>query len=148
MQFGGKTHNKTKGVKYAFCKKCGCYLEDNCNCCPSCGEVVTKKQPESIIEEDKNKERGPWKGFAIASLPSSIVGLIIIFMPYLSIYGFITVNVALVLAILGLKSKKSHGLALAGLIISCVALAIIFILVVSCVTCIHIIVRDGCSSVY
>lgn len=131
-----------------FCKKCGCYLEDNCNCCPSCGEVVTKKQPEAIIEEDKNKERGPWKGFAIASLPSSIVGLITIFMPYLSIYGFITINVALVLAILGLKSKKNHGLALAGLIISCVALAIIFILVVSCVTCIHIIVRDGCSSVY
>ncbi len=126
-----------------FCKKCGVYLEENYISCPDCGEVVTKKQPQ-IIKEDENIESGPWKGFAIASLPSSIVGLVFTFTMNLTIFGLIISNIALVLAILGLKSRKKHRLALAGMIISCITITIAFMLIVTCIACINIAFRNGC----
>lgn len=131
-----------------FCKKCGCFLEDSYNNCPSCGEIVGNKQPSSHIVDDATQERGPWKGFAIASFPTSIVGLCFSFLPYLCIYGFLISSTALVLAILGLKSANKHGYALAGLIISCVALGMIVLIILACTACIFVSPIGVCAILY
>lgn len=117
----------------AFCKNCGTQLDDNYKVCPNCGQpVVAQPAQQEAAPVAVEEPKGPWKVFAILGLVFGIVGLVL---SWASFGGLIISVVALVFSILGLKSKAKHGMAVAGLVLSIIALALSLILFIACTAC-------------
>ena len=118
----------------AFCKNCGTQLDDNYKVCPNCGQPVTAQPAEQgaapvVAEEPK----GPWKVFAILGLVFGIVGLVL---SWANVGGLLISVAGLVFSILGKKSVSKHGVAVAGLILSIIALALSAVLFITCTVCV------------
>lgn len=93
-----------------FCQNCGYKLKENSNFCSFCGKKVEKVEPEVVI--DPNIERGPFKGFAKAAFPVSIVAIV---GSFFIIYGLIPILYGFILSGLGLYSKQEHDRAVRSL---------------------------------
>lgn len=119
----------------AFCKNCGTQLDDSYKVWPNCGQPVAAQsvaQPQAAAPATVEEPKGPWKVFAILGLIFGIIGLVLSW----ASFGGLTISVvALVFSILGLKSKAKHGMAVAGLVLSIIALALSTILVIACTLC-------------
>ncbi len=98
-----------------FCKHCGSQIDDDSVFCPRCGAVQTapvQVQPVPVQQETTNV--------------LAIVGFVLSF--------FVTIA-GLICSIIGLKRApqlggKGRGLAIAGIIISAVSMALAFILLI------------------
>ena len=111
-----------------FCTYCGKEMADGFVICPGCGastaQNATHQQPDPSqmyaqpvvppVAAPKD-ERG---GLAIAGFVVSLVSIVCCY------FGVVTGIVGLILSILGMKSTTKKGLAIAGVIISAVAIFI------------------------
>ena len=89
-----------------YCSKCGYILKKDGNFCEFCGAKVNKIEtvkPEVV--EDPNVEKGPFKGFAKAAFPISIVAIV---GSFFIIYGLIPILYGFILSGLGLYSKQEN----------------------------------------
>lgn len=103
-----------------FCKNCGAKLPENGTVCPNCGERVVSNSSQTI--NYNTGERGPYKVFATIGLVTSICALVICWIPWM----WLLFIAPLVLSILGHKSEINHGRAVAGLIMSVLAICLSF----------------------
>ena len=101
-----------------FCNKCGAEIPEGGAVCPKCGERVAASQPAA--QPAVAREAGPYRVFATIALVLSIIGLVFCWVPWMWFYYI----APLVLAILGLKSKVSHGKAVTALVLSIIDLVI------------------------
>lgn len=95
-----------------FCKNCGKEIDDKASVCVHCGVAVENE----ALKTDKKVN-----AFGIAGFVVSLVSL------YLGIYFCIASVVGLVLSIVGMTQMKKcrvNGLAVAGLVLGIVSLAI------------------------
>jgi hypothetical protein len=89
-----------------YCSKCGYILKKDGNFCEFCGSKVNKIEivkPEVV--EDQNVEKGPFKGFAKAAFPISIVAIV---GSFFIIYGLIPILYGFIFSGLGLYSKQEN----------------------------------------
>lgn len=109
-----------------FCPKCGAQNPDGATFCATCGEAFAA--PQATVQVPAGAPKVPGKGLGIASLVLGIVAFIIFGIPC-SITG-------LVLGAVGLAKAKAagmkNGMALAGVILSIVALGLTL---VTCFLC-------------
>lgn len=102
-----------------FCSNCGTEIVDGANACSNCGTLVNKPQVTNV-----NVSNQPTNGFAIAGFVLSLVSLVCC--------GTTSV-LGLIFSIIGLvQSKKMNGngkgLAIAGIVISCIFVVIVVLL--------------------
>jgi len=99
------------------CSKCGFELAENSKFCPNCGTQV------NVSEEMGQNKMTP---FGIAGFVVSLVAIFFSNFGYMQF--FILAVPALCLSILGMVDKKhlKHGLAVAGLVLSIIAIILSF----------------------
>ena len=89
-----------------YCNQCGFILKKDSNFCEFCGAKVNKIEtvkPEVV--EDPNVEKGPFKGFAKAAFPISIVAIV---GSFFIIYGLVPILYGFIFSGLGLYSKQEN----------------------------------------
>ena len=103
-----------------FCKNCGKEIDDKATVCVHCGVPTANAQPQQVVVTS-----APSNGFAIA-------GLVCSFFSFLAVVG-------LILSIVGLRKSKTpefngkgKGLAIAGIVISCITLFYWIIIMATC----------------
>lgn len=107
-----------------FCVKCGNRIEAGWNVCPNCGARCTENRDAPISYQSGNGNSG-YRGLAIASLVSGIIGLIFCCIGI----GIIPSIIGLILSILSLrKQNTNNSMAVAGLITSLIGIISILIL--------------------
>lgn len=135
------------------CSSCGKGIADNTKFCPFCGapcEPETKTGFDTTSQENTGEgvyyesaantaaPAGTSKGLSIAGLVLGIVAIIFAFVPSLNIVGFICGVVGIVLSAIAIsQSKKAgekNGMAVAGLVLSIISIAIgIIVVMVACI---------------
>ena len=108
--------------KIMFCKNCGKEIDDNATVCIHCGVPTANAQQQPVVTGNKTN------GLAIAGLVLSIL--------------FWTSLIGLILSIVGLQKSKTEeyngsgrGVAIAGIVIGAVFLAILVITLAACGSC-------------
>ncbi len=101
-----------------FCSNCGTEIAEGANACSNCGTLINKPQTASVNNNNQTN------GFAIAGFVLSLVSLVCC---------GATSLLGLIFSIIGLvQSKKFNGngkgLAIAGIIISCIFVIIVVLL--------------------
>ena len=106
---------KFTGEEKMFCKNCGKEIDDNASVCIHCGVATGKTQP---VTNETNV--------------MAIVGFVL---------SFFTAIIGLICSIIGYKNSKDprykgngRSLAIAGIIISCVATALYFIIIIAVIS--------------
>ncbi|MDR2867240.1 MAG: zinc-ribbon domain-containing protein [Acholeplasmatales bacterium] len=127
-------------MKAKFCVKCGEKIEEDQQFCVKCGQKISEIGEKPANEQDNslNKTYKPEGSQAVLGFVFSIVALIcivlnqigrnftfLIFSAFIISCGFAIAGLALSIANLA-KTKNPRSLALAGIIISGLALLIIF----------------------
>ncbi len=111
-----------------FCPNCGAPANENQAQCANCGTLLTSQISQS---NQSPSTRVPGFGLAIASMVLGIVSLALFCVIYFAIPCAI---VGIALAAISLtKAKKANvksGMAIAGLVCSCVSLGILIIIVI------------------
>lgn len=106
-----------------FCKNCGTQLEDGKMFCPNCGAKVEEERNDDAFETRPQSQAPvrsemPWKIFAIIGFSTSIIWLVLIWIPFL---GFCSIE-SLVFSILGKKSQSQRGKAVGGIVMSIITI--------------------------
>lgn len=116
-----------------FCTNCGKEIRETEKFCPECGnpvniENVQYSAPQSFEAYSQPAAEpadiGPWKAFAILGFILGLFSLILFWSGPLAFC--LTLN-ALPFSIMGRKSIHKRGMALAGIILSSIALGLSFI---------------------
>jgi len=107
-----------KEEKMAFCSSCGAQMNEGDTFCVKCGfrNIRCTLQPGFYTPVVSAPAQN--NGQAIAALILGIIGIFAWLLPFI---GFPVTIAGLVLGIQGLKSQKS-GMAIAGLVLSCIFL--------------------------
>ena len=102
------------------CPSCGREISDTADTCPGCGHVFVSASPNEFYSYGTPvcNESSKGNGQAVAALVLGLVGLFAWLLP---LFGFPVTIVGIVMGATSLKSQR-HGMALAGLILSCVFL--------------------------
>ncbi len=111
-----------------FCPKCGAPANENQTCCTNCGAPLA---PQTFQSSQQTLHRAPGFGLAIASMVLGICSLAL----------FCVICLAIPCAIIGIilggialrKAKKAQtksGMAVAGIVCSCVSLGILIVLII------------------
>lgn len=114
-----------------YCTNCGKEIKSTENFCGECGFPVRGYQPAQYREEQRadvqpaNTDSGPWAAFAILGF---ILGLISICLCWTGPVGLLFALNALPFAIMGRKSTQRRGKALAGIILSSIAMGLAFLI--------------------
>ncbi|EFH85643.1 hypothetical protein Krac_7424 [Ktedonobacter racemifer DSM 44963] len=100
-------------VHTLICPTCGATNEQTRTHCFACGQFLTIGQglPEAVRQNRTS-------GFALAGFVLGLCNLILGLIPF---YGLIPAAVGIILSCCGLGSVSRRGLAIAGLILSCLA---------------------------
>lgn len=113
-----------------FCSKCGKEIQVTEKICPECGNPVSDEEvqytaPQSfeayVQPAAEPADNGPWKVFAILGFILSLFSIILCWSGSLA---FCLVISALPFSIMGRKSIHKRGMALAGIILSSIALVL------------------------
>jgi len=135
------------------CSSCGKGIADNTKFCPFCGASCEQDAAagantdprenagEGVYYEsaaNTSAPSGSTKGLTIAGLVLGLVAIICIFIPGVSFLGWICGVVGIILSAIAIaQSKKAgekNGMAVAGLVLSIISIALGFIvLMVACV---------------
>ena len=109
-----------------YCHKCGAKLDDNSNFCSKCGSAVSPEQKDLIEQHNYNSYNTAPPQPQQNNAPTTddgmfgILGLV---------FSFLIPLLGLIFSIIGLGKTKNRGYAKAGLIISIVYFALVFIIV-------------------
>ena len=103
-----------------FCKNCGKEIDDKATVCVHCGVPTANAQPQQVVVTT-----APNNGCAIA-------GFVLSFFSVAAVIG-------LILSIVGLQKSKSpefngkgKGLAIAGIVLSCITIGYWIIIIAAC----------------
>ena len=126
-----------------FCPNCGAQNADNVAFCASCGANLGAQQPVyqapvQPVYQQPAQQPVPGKGMGIAGMVLGIVALV------LFCWWYVAIPCAIVGAILsGVALKKAqevgkkNGMAVAGLVCSCIALGIAIIFIAAAAACVN-----------
>lgn len=132
------------------CPNCGSQISDEAIYCPNCGAPVREQQSQEsqtgmaepgTYNQDQSGMNDPWKdvydaahvntakGLSIAGLVLGIIAVIFDFIPGFNLIGWICGILGIILSAVALSQAKKAGvqknsMAVAGLILSIVAVAI------------------------
>lgn len=114
-----------------FCPNCGAAVESGRNTCPQCGELLPVKNSSADGQQNNGQipiapmnyeaynahthNDGAADGFAIAGM---VLGIVSIVLCCFSFLNFILGIAGIILSILGVKSYKYKGCAIAGIVCS------------------------------
>ena len=135
------------------CSSCGKGIADNTKFCPFCGapceqDVNTEARDnvgETTYYESSSysapaaaAETGASKGMTIAGLVLGVVAIVFVFIPGVSWLGWICGVVGIVLSAIAISASKKagqkNGMAVAGLVLSILSIAIgIIVVMVACI---------------
>ena len=135
------------------CPSCGKGIGENTNFCPFCGAQCADNMNPQDTDAGQEGTEGvytdtfsqevvssakPSNGMSIAGLVLGIVAIVFVFIPGISFLGWICGVVGIILSALAIsQSKKAgqkNGLAVAGLVLSIISIAIgIIVAMVACI---------------
>ena len=137
------------------CTSCGKGIADNTKFCPFCGAPCeqteqTEQDVYSASQENTGDgvyyepaktgaaSSGSTKGMSIAGLVLGVVAIVFVFIPGVSFLGWIMGVVGIVLSAIAIsqakKAGEKNGMAVAGLVLSIVSIAIgIIVVMVACI---------------
>lgn len=110
-----------------FCPNCGAEIKTDTKYCPSCGSVIGETNTTNATNTNvNNSNQNQTNGMAVAGFVISLVSL------FLCCGAFWWLS--LIFSIIGLANAKKYndngkGLAIAGIVISCIILVILVLLI-------------------
>ena len=115
-------------MAYITCNKCSNEVSDQAKFCPHCGALVEKNQPREVFDHSEDPfDARPPQSMTPAAPTSSlgiwafVLSLLSLFLP-LVIVDIVLGATAFILAMIVITQNKSYkGLAIAGLVISILA---------------------------
>lgn len=116
-----------------FCKSCGNQLDDNAVICPHCGVPTDKMNGFAATTNSSTGTTTKQTNIcAILGFSFSLAFWVLDFIPFINYLSFALLIAAFVLSIVGIsnankKDQNLKGLAIAGLVISCVTLFLLII---------------------
>ena len=135
----------------AYCPHCGGVIKKSDTFCNNCGasisvaqkpvqptptpipptqQVVYTQQPLAPATQVVVTPIRQSNGAAVASLVTAIIGFVLQFIPFVSIVSPVLLLVAFITGIIGVTRKHQRGMAIAGLIISLVDVAIFIVIMI------------------
>lgn len=107
-----------------YCTNCGKEIDDKAVICVNCGVATGNFIAKDVVSVQPNGETKPINGFGIAGFAVGISSL------WFGVFFCVAPIVGLILSIVGMKNRSKctscNGLAIAGLVLSIVALVLWF----------------------
>jgi hypothetical protein len=122
-----------------YCTQCGAAIDKSVTICDVCGNAIESVDDSSpnvvIIREQPTYLRQPPPQQAYyqpvyrnqnplgqASLITSIVGIVLVFLPYLTVLSPLCFLAGLITGIIGISKENDKGFAISGLVISIIGI--------------------------